>query len=195
MKVKHDFLSYFKIYQKMSDILKKYENNAKFIEALKEDHYQKIIKKINMLNEINITKIYNYIQTNSNQSEDIGLNESEDQNEDNQVQGQQVLQEIISNQEYYKEREKELQKIHQTAAQLKDFTDEMAKEVNSQGEILENVEVNVDKAAENVSEAKKNIEEAEKKSKKNSKKICCLIVIIFVAIAAVTAILIAILTK
>lgn len=195
MKVKHDFLSYFKIYQKMSDILKKYENNAKFIEALKEDHYLKIIKKINMLNEINITKIYNYIQTNSNQSEDIGLNESEDQNEDNQVQGQQVLQEIISNQEYYKEREKELQKIHQTAAQLKDFTDEMAKEVNSQGEILENVEVNVDKAAENVSEAKKNIEEAEKKSKKNRKKMCCLIVIIFVAIAAVTAILIAILTK
>ena len=71
----------------------------------------------------------------------------------------------------------------------------MAKQVNEQDEILEHIEANVDKAAENVADAKKNIKEAEQKSKKNSKKMCCLIIIIFIAISAITAILIAVLTR
>ena len=54
-------------------------------------------------------------------------------------------QEIMNRQEYYKEREKDLQKVHKTAAQLKDLTQNMAQEINKQGEILDNIELNVEK--------------------------------------------------
>ena len=112
MKYKNEFLSYFNIYQKMDQILKKYENNTKFVEILKEDHYQKIAKKINLLNEINIIKVYNYIKSNSSdrENEDIGLNVNESQDEDNQIQDQKMNQELINNQEYLKERDKRITK-------------------------------------------------------------------------------------
>ena len=112
MKYKNEFLSYFNIYQKMDQILKKYENNTKFVEILKEDHYQKIAKKINLLNEINIIKVYNYIKSNSTdrENEDIGLNVNESQDEDNQIQDQKMNQELINNQEYLKERDKRITK-------------------------------------------------------------------------------------
>ena len=44
-----------------------------------------------------------------------------------------------------KRKEKDLQKVHKTAAQLKDLTQNMAQEINKQGEILDNIEANVEK--------------------------------------------------
>lgn len=190
MNVKKDFKTYFKIYQDMSRILDKYQDNDKFKEKCGEDNFKKIEQKINLLNQINITSIYNYIASNSDDNDDNQLKEEENQDANQQEQ----IQELIDNKEYLQHRNKELQQIHQTAAQLKDLTDDMAKQLNQQGEQLDVIEENVDKAAENAADAKKEIEAADKNSKKNTKKMICLITMVFIALAAITLILISLLT-
>ena len=190
MNVKKDFKTYFKIYQDMSRILDKYQDNDKFKEKCGEDNFKKIEQKINLLNQINITSIYNYITSNSDDNDDNQLKEEENQDANQQEQ----IQELIDNKEYLQHRNKELQQIHQTAAQLKDLTDDMAKQLNQQGEKLDVIEENVDKAAENAADAKKEIEAANKNSKKNTKKMICLITMVFIALAAITLILISLLT-
>ena len=187
---KKDFINYFKIYQDMSRILDKYKDNAKFKANIGEDNYKKIEQKINLLNQINITSAYNYITSNSDDKDDNQPKEEENQDAKQQEQ----MQELIDNKEYLEHRNKELQQIHKTAAQLKDLTDDMAKQLNQQGEKLDVIEENVDKAAENAAEAKKEIETANKNSKKNTKKMICLITFVFIALAAITLILISLLT-
>ena len=190
MNVKKDFKTYFKIYQDMSRILDKYQDNEQFKQKCGEDNFKKIEQKINLLNQINITSIYNYITSNSNDNDDNQPKEEEKQDANQQEQ----MQELIDNKEYLEHRNKELQQIHKTAAQLKDLTDDMAKQLNQQGEKLDVIEENVDKAAENAADAKKEIEAANKNSKKNTKKMICLITMVFIALAAITLILISLLT-
>ena len=148
--VKKDFQTYFKIYQ----------DNEQFKQKCGEDNFKKIEQKINLLNQINITSIYNYITSNSNDNDDNQPKEEEKQDANQQEQ----MQELIDNKEYLEHRNKELQQIHKTAAQLKDLTDDMAKQLNQQGEKLDVIEENVDKAAENAADAKKEIEAANKNS-------------------------------
>ena len=190
MNVKKDLKNYFKIFQDMSKLYNKYKGNDKFIQNFGGEHFKKIEQKINLLNQINITSIYNYVVSNSDDNEDNKPNEEEE----NQIMKQQQAQELIDNKEFLEHRNKELQEIHKTAAQLKDITDDMAKQLNQQGEKLDIIEENVDKAADNAAEAKKEIETADKNAKKNTKKLCCLLAFVFIVLAAITLILISMLT-
>ena len=133
--------------------------------------------------------IYNYIASNSDDDNDQPKEE-----ENQEAKQQEQMQELIDNKEFLEHRNKELQQIHKTAAQLKDLTDDMAKQLNQQGEKLDIIEENVDKAAENAAEAKKEIETANKNSKKNSKKMICLITFVCIALVAVTLVLISLFT-
>ena len=189
MSVKKDFQNYFKIYQDMSRLVDKYKDNNDFKEKFGEGNFKKTEQKINLLNEINITSIYNYIASNSDDDND---QPKEEENQDAKQQEQ--MQELIDNKEFLEYRNKELQQIHKTAAQLKDLTDDMAKQINQQGEKLDIIEENVDKAAENAAEAKKEIETANKNAKKNTKKMVCLIIFVFIALAAITLVLISLFT-
>ena len=65
----------------------------------------------------------------------------------------------------------------------------MAQEINKQGEILDNIELNVEKAQQNSKDAKEEIIKANESAKKNRKKLCCLILIIFVSLAAISLII------
>lgn len=191
MNEKKNFKNYFKIYQDMNIILNKYKNNNEFVQKFGgEENFKKIEIKIQLLNEINITSIYNYIISNSDDNDDNQPNEEVDQDMKQQAQAQ----ELIDNSELLKQRNKELQEIHKTAAQLKDITDDMAKQINQQGEKLDIIEENVDKAADNAKEAKKEIEKAEKNSKKNSKNMCILLVLVFLFLVVIALILISMLT-
>ena len=190
MNVKKDFKNYFQIYLDMNKIYNKYKDNDEFIKQFGEEHFKKIEQKINLLDQINVTSIYNYITGNSDDNDDNQPNEEINQDAKQQEQ----MQELIDNKEFLEQRSKELQQIHKTAAQLKDITDDMAKQLNQQGEKLDIIEENVDKAAENAADAKKEIETAEKNSKKNSKKLCCFLIIIFVALTGITLVLISLLT-
>ena len=65
----------------------------------------------------------------------------------------------------------------------------MAKQLDEQGAILDDVEANVITAEDNAKKAKEEIKQADESSKGNRKKMICFIVIIFVFVLAISAIL------
>lgn len=186
-KVKRDFKLYYTIYDRMDGILKKYDENSDFIEKLGDDNYDKINKLISQSNDLRIRDIYQEI---FNSGVDDNAQDEPEQNYQNEGdQAQMVVQaEMLDKKEYYDKREQDLQKVHQISGKLKDMTQNMALGLDSQREKLDNVELNVEKAHDNALNAKKEIDEANKIAKKNTKRLCCLIFIILVAIGGIAAI-------
>jgi syntaxin 16 len=115
----------------------------------------------------------------------------ENQEEENQQQ-KMVFQDLSNNDEILKQRGKELNEIHQISAQINDMTKDMSKKVVDQGIILDKVEDNVIKTEKNATEAKKEIIKADEMSRGNRKRMICYIIIISVAILAITGILLSI---
>ena len=187
-KVKRDFKLYYTIYDRMDGILKKYDENSDFIEKLGDDNYDKINKLISQSNDLRIRDIYQEI---FNSGVDDNAQDEPEQNYQNEGdQAQMVVQaEMLDKKEYYDKREQDLQKVHQISGKLKDMTQNMALGLDSQREKLDNVELNVEKAHDNALNAKKEIDEANKIAKKNTKRLCCLIFIILVAIGGIAAII------
>ncbi len=186
-KVKRDFRTYYKIYERMDGLLKKYDENSDFLEKLGDENYEKINNYISQLNELRIRDIYEEI---FNSGVDDNAQDEPEQNYQNEGdQAQMVVQaEMLDKKEYYDKREQDLQKVHQISGKLKDMTQNMALGLDSQREKLDNVELNVEKAHDNALNAKKEIDEANKIAKKNTKRLCCLIFIILVAIGGIAAI-------
>ena len=100
-----------------------------------------------------------------------------------------LIQDLANNKEVLDERRKNLEAIHQTSAKIKDMSDAMAKQLDEQGAILDDIEANVITAEDNAAKAKEEIKKADEMSRGNRKKYICLIIIILVAIGAITAIL------
>ncbi len=180
-KVKKDFKQYYSIYNQMDNILKKYEKNVDFHDKIGDDNYEKLYSTIKRLNDLKIRDLYKEIfnsgldDDNQDGSEMNGRNEREFQN---------LLLE---------RRQQELQELKQfqiISERLKEITQNMVEDIDTQKKQLDAVEMNVEKAPDNSIQAKKEIEEAD--SKKNSKRLHCLIYII-VIILIVIIILIAIL--
>ena len=123
---------------------------------------------------------------------DLEMDEREGQGENEQDDGQQEQEQIevnlMNNQEYLGQRKKELQEIHKTAALIKDTTDKMAQDVHQQGEMLNDIEEKVVKTEDNVEKAGKEINRANELSKGNTKRICCVIWIVIIAIGVVLAV-------
>ena len=115
----------------------------------------------------------------------------ENQEEENQQQ-KMVFQDLSNNDEILKQRGKELNEIHQISAQINDMTKDMSKKVVDQGIILDKVEDNVIKTEKNATEAKKEIIKADEMSRGNRKRMICYIIIISVAILAITGIILSI---
>lgn len=185
-KQKRDLKKYFDIYQKMENIINNFKGNQKFLDELDV----RIKEKLELLNKIEFKEIYHDIFATSVDGDEENDNYEENENNENKEDMVQLqTQEIMNRQEYYKEREKDLQKVHKTAAQLKDLTQNMAQQINKQGEILDNIELNVEKAQQNSKEAREEIKKANEAAKKNRKKLCCLIFIIFVSLAAIASII------
>lgn len=136
-----------------------------------------IVPLINKINEK--TKYYEYEEENS-------ISEA---NTSNQYQGQILVQDLQNNQEMLEERRKQLDCIYQTSAQIKDISESMAKQLNEQGAILDNVETNVITAEENAKKAKAEITQANELSKGNRKKMLCLISIVLIVIVVISCIL------
>ena len=123
---------------------------------------------------------------------DLEMDEREGQGENEQDGGQQEQEQIevnlMNNQEYLGQRRKELQEIHKTAALIKDTTDKMAQDVHQQGEMLNDIEEKVVKTEDNVEKAGKEINRANELSKGNTKRLCCIIWIVIIAIGVVLAV-------
>lgn len=115
--------------------------------------------------------------------------ENQTSEEVNAPQGEMLIQDLANNKEVLDERRKNLEAIHQTSAKIKDMSDSMAKQLDEQGAILDDIEANVITAEDNAVKAKEEIKKADEMSRGNRKKYICLIIIVLVAIGAITAIL------
>ena len=140
-----------------------------------EEEIDPLVKKINEK-----TKYYNIDDTNSNQN-----------NNSNEPQGSLLVQDLQTNKEVLEERRKQLEAIHQTSAKIKDISDEMAKQLNEQGAILDDIEAKVETTKENTEKAKDEIKQADEMSRGNRKKLFCFIAIIVIAVAVISSILLA----
>lgn len=195
-KVKRDFKDYYLIYDKMDKIFKKYdEDNETFANKFDEDIYKAIYSRVRLLNDMKIREIYEEVCNN-------GIDDGDDENENYQqndnnddVMIQLQVHQIIDKKEYYEKREEDLQKVHQIAGKIKDLTQDMAKNLEGQREKLDTIENHVDEAHDNAVEARKQIIKANQTSKKNTKKLCCIIFIIAVALCGLGAIVISVLVN
>ncbi len=157
--------------------------NSRTIEIIKENlpDIEKIEPLISDMNDkINYCKF--------DQMEEKEEKEEEEKDE-NQIKSQILIQDLYKNKEILEKRREDLETVYRTSAQIKDLTDIMAKQLNEQGEILDNVEENVITAEDNAKKANIEITEAEELSRGNRKMISCLILIVLIAIAVVTAII------
>jgi len=116
-----------------------------------------------------------------------GDNKEENEEEQEQEQGQ-IVVDLMNNKEVLEIRRKELEDIHKTSALIKDTTDIMAVKVKEQADMLDNIENNVIKTEDNVDKANKEIIKANELSKSNNKRLCCIMLIVTVAIGVVLAI-------
>ena len=121
--------------------------------------------------------------------------ENQTSEEVNAPQGEMLIQDLANNKEVLDERRKNLEAIHQTSAKIKDISDSMAKQLDEQGAILDDVEANVITAEDNAVKAKEEIKKADEMSRGNRKKYICLIIIVLVAIGAITAILLSLILQ
>ncbi len=157
--------------------------NSRTIEIIKENlpDIEKIEPLISDMNDkINYCKF--------DQMEEKEEKEEEEKDE-NQIKSQILIQDLYKNKEILEKRREDLETVYRTSAQIKDLTDIMAKQLNEQGEILDNVEENVITAEDNAKKANIEITEAEELSRGNRKMMSCLIVIVLISIAGITAIL------
>ena len=149
-----------------------------------EDDLEKINEKnVDMVKAMR-EKIENY-DTNFNEEDN---NNKEENDEQEGEQKQELVLDLMNNEEILQQRRKELQDIHKTSAMIKDTTAQMAVKLEEQGEMLNNVEDHVIKTEDNVEKAGKEINKANEYSKGNTKRLCCIIIIIVIAIGVVLSI-------
>ena len=186
---------------KINSKIKEFKNLKNYLENAVDE--EKSMKK----NEKNIKVIENYLIDLKNNIEPLiyqiqekvkyyQLEESLDEkqnNESNDSQNQDnlLIQDLAKDQEILEERRKQLEEAYETSAQIKDLSEVMVKQLNEQGEILNDVEKNVITAKENAKKAHIEITKADQMSRGNRKKMNCLFIIIFIAFVGITAILLA----
>lgn len=177
-----------KTFENLKNLLKnkveeeKYNNHSEdkdsliIIENYLKEVETDIVPLINRINEK--TKYYEVEETSI-----------EEENDSNQTQGQILVQDLQNNQEVLEERRRQLEEIHKTSAQIKDISESMAKKLDEQGVILDNIETNVKTAEENATKAKAEITQANELSKGNRKRMICLISIVLIVIVVISCIL------
>ena len=119
-----------------------------------------------------LLKIRNKISTYSN---DFQMAANKEEKEEK---GELLIMDLMNNNDILEQRRKNLEDIHQTAAQMKEITDKMAQDVMEQGALLNEIEGNVIESEENAKKAKEEIMEADKISKSNRKCVIFYIIII-----------------
>ena len=184
----NDFKSYVEDIEKKTNELnsEEYRSNPKVSKQIED-----VVNKVTEFLENEKPDIEKMIAIIVEQTRSFNVNMEDEKlnGEDKSDQPNLILQSLEQNDDILKERRKELNQIHITSSQLKSMTDKMAKDLDQQGAILDDIEANVNQTKENTEKAKKEITEAEKISTGNRKKFWCLLCIIFFAVGGVTAIL------
>ena len=183
-RINNNIQKFEKLYQELQDNLE----NAKNEDNFDSQTIQTVEDGLRGMQNIqgNIRAMKDKIAS-SNYNIEMLSQENAEENEEDQQQGQEVLN-LMANKDVLEQRGKALQEIHKTAALIKDTTDKMAQDLVKQGEMLDNVESHVVKAEDNVEKAGKEIKKADELSKGNTKRVGCIIAIVVIAIGVVLAI-------
>jgi t-SNARE complex subunit (syntaxin) len=183
-RINNNIQKFEKLYQELQDNLE----NAKNEDNFDSQTIQTVEDGLRGMQNIqgNIRAMKDKIAS-SNYNIEMLSQENAEENEEDQQQGQEVLN-LMANKDVLEQRGKALQEIHKTAALIKDTTDKMAQDLVKQGEMLDNVEAHVVKAEDNVEKAGKEIKKADELSKGNAKRVGCIIAIVVIAIGVVLAI-------
>ena len=183
-RINNNIQKFEKLYQELQDNLE----NAKNEDNFDSQTIQIVEDGLRSMQSIqgNIRAMKDKIAS-SNYNIEMLSQENAEENEEDQQQGQEVLN-LMANKDVLEQRGKALQEIHKTAALIKDTTDKMAQDLVKQGEMLDNVESHVVKAEDNVEKAGKEIKKADELSKGNTKRVGCIIAIVVIAIGVVLAI-------
>ena len=180
-----------KKYEKMLGEVERLLENAKDNESASEESISTVEEGLEKLKDTldpMVRAMNDKInQFDTNFEMDNQNNEGENEEEQEQEQGQ-ITMNLMNNQEMLKQRREELQEI-------KDTTDKMAQDLVKQGEQLDDVEAHVVKAEDNVDKANKEINKANELSKGNTKRLCCILFIVVVAIGVILAIVLSLVLK
>lgn len=187
-----------KINKKLNSFKTKYEDLKKKVEYFKnnclDSSYQNKLETYDKLLNDKIKKktlpAINAIKYKVSEYSSVEMKPTQEDEEKN-AQQQEIVYDLMNDKEFLEKRRKDLEEIHATAAQIKDTTDIMVKEVDKQGAQLDEVEANVITAKENAEKAKQEIIKADQTSKGGNKRMCCFIFIIFIAIGGISAMIIA----
>lgn len=179
-----------KKFEKMLKEVKRNLENAKDNGSANEESISTVEEGLEKIKDTTETQVEQMKEKIGNFDVNFEMENKDEENgneEDEQQQGQ-ITMNLMNNAEMLNQRKKELQEIHKTSALIKDTTDIMAQKLNEQGEMLDNVEAHVNKAEDNVEKAGKEINKANELSKSNNKRLCCIMILITVAIGVVLAV-------
>ncbi len=179
-----------KKFEKMLKEVKRNLENAKDNGSANEESISTVEEGLEKIKDTTETQVEQMKDKIGNFDVNFEMENKDEENgneEDEQQQGQ-ITMNLMNNAEMLNQRKKELQEIHKTSALIKDTTDIMAQKLNEQGEMLDNVEAHVNKAEDNVEKAGKEINKANELSKSNNKRLCCIMILITVAIGVVLAV-------
>lgn len=179
-----------KKFEKMLKDVKRNLENAKDNGSANEESIATVEEGLEKIKDTTETQVEQMKDKIGNFDVNFEMENKDEENgneEDEQQQGQ-ITMNLMNNAEMLNQRKKELQEIHKTSALIKDTTDIMAQKLNEQGEMLDNVEAHVIKAEDNVEKAGKEINKANELSKSNNKRLCCIMILITVAIGVVLAV-------
>lgn len=179
-----------KKFEKMLKEVKRNLENAKDNGSANEESISTVEEGLEKIKDTTETQVEQMKEKIGNFDVNFEMENKDEENgneEDEQQQGQ-ITMNLMNNAEMLNQRKKELQEIHKTSALIKDTTDIMAQKLNEQGEMLDNVEAHVIKAEDNVEKAGKEINKANELSKSNNKRLCCIMILITVAIGVVLAV-------
>jgi chromosome segregation ATPase len=200
IKDEYDETNWKRDHNKINTNIKNFESNKSYLKNKISE-----IKSTNREDE-NLLQIEKYVETVENdivplilkindKTKYYNVEAEEDNKEDeNQPQGNMLIQDLANNKEVLEERRKQLESIHQASAKIKDISDTMAKQLDEQGAILDEVENNVNTAEDNAKKAKEEIKKADETSRGNRKKMICYLAIIAVFLLATLAIVLSLIT-
>jgi t-SNARE complex subunit (syntaxin) len=156
-------------------------------------------KEVNqMLNKI-VEKETKFTQRLSISSENFDSVNSMNDSQERRINGsfresKLFVQDLQDNSEYIRKRQEELEDIKKISSQVRDITNVMRSEVDTQGKNLKSIEENVTQTKDNVIKAEFEISQAEKTTRSTYKRTCCLFWIVLFIIVSIIAIILVIVT-
>lgn len=173
--------------RQLSNQIEDLELNSSELKQKKEQK-EKIIEKLEKIEEEG-TDLISRIKDKEKRFASIPEEESSPgvQRSDS-IGGQMKLITLQKNADYLEQRRKELEQTKQASAEVYQLSSAMKEKIVQQGDMLNDIETNVDKAENNIEKAQFEIQEADKLQKQAGSRTKCFVLIVLGAVLAILAI-------